>query len=863
MGLQRVFISLVLVAGTAGLWAGAPPEGTALPFPNAGFEDGGAMWTLDGMSSVSVDQAASGRYSLHIVDADSDQGGSNVLGPRLPLDYAGRFEITGKVFTASGDGLGIYVRGYNAKGECLTGESHMMSAPSKPAGEWTGFRKDFIVPGGTTYLQVWLHSYSKSTVDVYVDDLCIRFLSDVTVRWGRDLATIKERLLKDCQGGTSPVIVGPEILAMRADGSWADVDYADQERTNWKAARHLERLLTMALAYRRGATDERLNQEILARGLRLGLDYWFQQDPKNPNWWWNVIGAPRTMYRILLLAEPALDADRIAKGCRIVERAKLGMTGQNLVWVAECTVARGCLQGEPLVAGEAFERIANEIQITTKEGVQPDFSFYQHGDQLYSGGYGKGFSIDCPHFAALAAGTSFAFAEDKVDIIVRYLLDGQQWMVRNRVFDYSACGRELARLGGGSSSGLERACDDAATLGHPRTAELKAFAARLRQGVSDQTPALVGDRYFWRAEYATHHRPEFFTSVRMASKRLQFSETCNGENLRGELLSDGVNYLYCNGEEYRRIMPVWDWRKLPGITAEQFSQPPRPGGGRGSRTFVGGVSDGRYGLAAMDFARGKLTARKAWFFFDDEYVCLGADIRCDSNTPVTTSLNQCLLQSEVVVSDSKGVRRLPRGEHRLAGVCWAYHGGVTYVLPTPGALTVRCDAQTGTWKSISSPLNDTPVSMDVFSAWIDHGKQVANGSYAYVVAPGVSQARVTSYAAALPVVILANRAEQQAVAHMGLSRAELVFYAPGFCNIPGFGVVSVDQPCALMVAWSAKGVALSAANPEHQALNLKVSLPGRWQGTGAKAEEERTAVSVSLPGTPELAGSTVTVNLSK
>ncbi|MDA3927191.1 MAG: hypothetical protein PF904_21165 [Kiritimatiellae bacterium] len=38
-----------------------------------------------------------------------------------------------------------------------------------------------------------------------------------------------------------------------------------------------------------------------------------------------------------------------------------------------------------------FNRIKKDIVITTKEGIQPDFSFYQHGDQFYSGGSGRGF----------------------------------------------------------------------------------------------------------------------------------------------------------------------------------------------------------------------------------------------------------------------------------------------------------------------------------------------------------------------------------------------------------------------------------------------------------------------------------------
>jgi hypothetical protein len=229
---------------------------------------------------------------------------------------------------------------------------------------------------------------------------------------------------------------------------------------------------------------------------------------------------------------------------------------------------------------------------------------------------------------------------------------------------------------------------------------------------------------------------------------------------------------------------------------------------------------------------------------------------------VVTTLNQCLLQSEVFVSDGQGIRRLGRGEHRLDKACWVHHGNTAYILPVPGSLTVRCDTQTGTWKSISSPLAEMPVSADVFSSWVDHGKKPGSGSYAYVVVPSMVAARTASYAAALPVVVLANRENLQAVVHPGLRRAQMVFYEPGFCELPIFGTVSVDQPCALQVAWSEKGVQLAVSNPEHTGKEVLVSLFGVWRGPGARKEGGDTLVTVKLPGDPENAGSTVLVSLT-
>ena len=83
------------------------------------------------------------------------------------------------------------------------------------------------------------------------------------------------------------------------------------------------------------------------------------------------------------------------------------------------------------------------------------------------------------------------------------------------------------------------------------------------------------------------------------------------------LMSDGANYLYLTGDEYRNIFPVWDWTKIPGTTAIQdtlYTGEQNTIAARGTTVFDGGVSDGKYGLGAMDLARGKLVAKNAWFF---------------------------------------------------------------------------------------------------------------------------------------------------------------------------------------------------------------------------------------------------------
>ena len=74
------------------------------------------------------------------------------------------------------------------------------------------------------------------------------------------------------------------------------------------------------------------------------------------------------------------------------------------------------------------------------------------------------------------------------------------------------------------------------------------------------------------------------------------------------------------------------------------------------------IFDGKNGAAAFDFesAHDPLKAKKSWFFFDDEYVCLGASVQSSSPYPVATTINQTLLNSKVVANQSGVFSVLPR-----------------------------------------------------------------------------------------------------------------------------------------------------------------------------------------------------------
>jgi chondroitin AC lyase len=258
----------------------------------------------------------------------------------------------------------------------------------------------------------------------------------------------------------------------------------------------------------------------------------------------------------------------------------------------------------------------------------------------------------------------------------------------------------------------------------------------------------------------------------------------------------------------------------------------------------------------MHHRKGGLQARKAWFFFDKEAVCLGADITSEASQPVLTTINQCHLRGQVATSEDEGRRA-------LEGVWWAHHDGVGYLVPVAFRPRVRLRAasQTGSWHTINRSYPETPVTLEVFRIWTDHGPEPKGATYAYAILPSVSigDLEATSW----PAEIVANRPDLQAVYHPKLEMVGTVFYRPGAVTISGMGLtLSVKEPAILLLQQTPQGTRLAAASPEHREMVLEVFLSLPLRGDGAqKAATGGTRISFPLPGGP-LAGSSIVRVLS-
>lgn len=540
------------------------------------------------------------------------------------------------------------------------------------------------------------------------------------------------------------------LAEQTAEGTWPDIDYQDRKRSGWEPRVHTERILELAKQYASPQSPYYRSAQVEAC-IHKALRWWFTAKPVCPNWWYNQIGVPKTLGNAFLLFEPQLTADERQGAIEVMEHARFGMTGQNKVWLAGNVLVRALLQEDKELARQARDTIVSEIVTGQAEGIQPDWSFHQHGTQQQFGNYGLAYLASMSFYSGVFAGTSMAFDDRQLEILRRLTDDGYRWILWKGQMDISALGRQFFREGQ-THKGLATAFAATELGGGTSEACSETARALCRENFqSDAKDGLTGHKHFFCSNYTVHRRPTWMATVKMASRKVIGTETLNGDNMKGFYSADGATYIYQDGKEYLDIFPLWDWRKLPGVTAFDTDAPMpivkgnRP---RNHSDFVGGLSDGRQGMTVMDLDRAGLHARKAWIFTDDFVLCLGAGIEADSTLAVTTAIEQCCRRGNlsVLLPDEKwatvkgsvtlGAREVRYHHNDIGYIAWGEN------LQT----TATAERRTGDWHDIMQMYPDgTTVSGDVVQLCLNHGTAPKNASYQYVILPGADRRQTGAF----------------------------------------------------------------------------------------------------------------------
>lgn len=604
------------------------------------------------------------------------------------------------------------------------------------------------------------------------------------------------------------------LSILQSDGSFADIDYTEKSQTNWKPVVHLDRLKAIVLAYTMTGNKYSGNHEVYSTIVRM-LEFWYTAHPTSTNWYMQQIACPqRTGVLLILMRSGAMPLpvdiedkliDRIkAEGGRPDQKGSLG-TAANKLDIATHWIYRGCLTADVAVLSFGMEQAYQPLILTTGEGLQHDFSYQQHGNQLYIGGYGFVIIDGISKIATYTIGTPYELSGEKLQLLSLFIRKAYLPTIRGRHFLYNVLGRGLSREGALSQSGVSTIIERMVSLDPSYADVYKDAICRLNDTRQADYGLASSHTHFWRSDYTLHQRPDYTADVRMASKYTGRNENGNGENLKGYFLTDGAMDIAMSGDEYLNIFPVWDWNRIPGVTAPVIANIPQPTQWftAGESTFAGGVSDGKYGVSAYllnDYKYGiNTTARKSWFFFDDEVVCLGSGIKSSSTAEINTTVNQSLLKTDVTVCLDKKLTTLAGNSSETSkDIKWVHHDKVAYYFPQGGNVTVGNLTQKGSWQSINSSRSDEPVSNRVFKMWLNHGISPDNERYSYIIAPNKKTIEEVENYSVNNITIVANSDSVQGVRHNDLNILGLVFYKAASFK---YGDISIraDNGCLLLI----------------------------------------------------------------
>ena len=682
-----------------------------------------------------------------------------------------------------------------------------------------------------------------------------------------DFTVVKERVQAELMKTPVDDEWVAQILAkMKKDGSFNDINYVDLSRTaGFPQRNHTYNLVYLAKAYKIKTSKYRKDRK-LKEQITLSLKYWVDNDFFGDNWHNNQISTPTNLVNLMLIMGDEFPKELVDGAQPIIGRAHMNASGARPS--GDRIVIAGILAKNLLFIGDGkqFEQIIKliegEVKFSTgKRGMQHDYSFHHRVDRVNnttSYGYGK-YANAFGEWSYYVANTKYAFSVDKINHLVDYYLDGiYKQLVYGVYTDISVKNRSITHKATFEPRGtleIERLLFST----DYRKDELKEIL-ELRKG--EVKPSASFAKFFWQTEHFVIQRPNYYTTVRMFSTRNRNMEVpYNGPGKPTHHRADGTNYLQLTGKEYHNIWPVYDWQKISGTTIVQKPELPSPEEIQkdGFTDFVGAVTDGSIGGVAFDFISPHdfVKAKKSWFFFDEEYVCLGAAIKSPQELPVVTTINQVLLNSDVTAEVDENVKVIERGKRELEKVKWLHQDKIGYIFPEQTTINLLNQEEQGRWSDITDQKNisEALVSEDVFMLWFDHGEEPENASYQYIVLPDIDIQRLKQKSSNnASIEILSNSKSIQAVKHNVHQIVQSAFYRAGEIAInEGLKLSVQSQGMVLLYLDGSRIEKMIVSDPSRKLNRILLTVSGQYTlsnesiQTYVHPDQNTTMMIIDLP----------------
>ncbi|SHE82276.1 Polysaccharide lyase family 8, N terminal alpha-helical domain [Mariniphaga anaerophila] len=521
-----------------------------------------------------------------------------------------------------------------------------------------------------------------------------------------------------------------------------------------------------------------------------------------------------------------------------------------------------------------------------KNGFFPDGTICHHpavGIQFTADAYGWEWLTEWSiPLADQFKNTPFQAQDKTYNTIAERILDAYRPLTFYGYLDMSVGGLEPDRAKWGSRllSAVKRlieAKSDETVIA--RENELLDYKTNLeKEGYDDP---LAMSKAFWNIDYFVQRRPDYFASAKMISKRSRGLER-GIEKRSYYYLGDGALFVRVNPDDYNNIQNYYNWHAIPGTSAEQRTDDLPPSavsaypGAPGTNVFAGVVSNGSVGFGAFRYERNHqseaalystVNANKGYFFFENEIVALGNNVRRvrpGDGADILTTLNQLEWKGDIVFgragedhaetvsfSDENSVEHFAVEQRPL----WVYHDRVGYVI-VPGEgqkVNVELAAETRAprWTNATAPKK-------MFQLAINHGPKVTDDSYQYIVLPATSVEKVKAFAQSIEtgnIKVLKNEPELMAVYNKELQIVEAAFYEPGtllFENSEGENVcLAVDRPALVMMKDNGKNLEISVTDPCHSTTALTINLDVNIKFKGEAFDETSSLTSVAVTHSSE------------
>jgi hyaluronate lyase len=663
-------------------------------------------------------------------------------------------------------------------------------------------------------------------------------------------------------------------LANRANRAWSSMNTNADRASLWRRSPRgsntfsvtssFSTLETMAVAWATPGCPLYGNTN-LAAAIDDGMD-WMVAHVYTPtatetgNWWDWEMGVPHAFTSAFSLMYSTLTPTEISNYCAAVDghipggpRCQYGW--QDSAGTADFAIimfVQGILTKDSSRMVNAQTNLIRVFPYVTKgDGYYADGSFLLHTNKAYNGAYGLIMLTDMAQMIDLLAGTPWQISAANQAMVYNWVSNAYEPVLYNGVMMDMVRGRTISR-----------ANETEITSGRLTLADIRLIAKYAPPATAvafsnfANAPCLASGQFqFAGMDRVVALRKDFGVGVSMCSTRIANYESIHYENLHGWYTGEGMTYLYVGKVETQFTGGFWptvDPYHLPGTTVEMTSRnagaslyarnpgpgapaetaPPSTARGSGKTTsqhWVGGAqvagTYGTAGISLMDPVTPALTAKKSWFMFDNEVVCLGAGIACGDPVEINTTVEDRRLGTDptnnftvngTVIAPAMG------WSNNLSNVSWCALDGVGgYYFPGGAAnLQAAFVSNSGSWSDItggrrrnsafSSFSFNGSYTEDYLKLWFNHGVNPTNATYAYVLLPNMTASSVAAYAADPDIVVLSNTPEVQAAKKPSLGVVAANFWTGGTHSVD---LITANEPSSIITSHKSSDFAVGISDP--------------------------------------------------